>query len=175
MKLVFIRHTSVDVPRGVCYGQTDVPLAHTFPQEAQTVKEKTAEYCFDRTFVSPLSRCRKLADFCGHTDATPDSRLLEMNFGEWEMKEFDAITDPQLQQWYKDFINIRPSGGESSADQRDRLVSFIEEIKGKPYATVGIFTHGGILIHALATLGGRSYEEIFKAPPGFGSIVELEI
>ena len=26
MEVILIRHTSVDVPPGVCYGQTDVPL-----------------------------------------------------------------------------------------------------------------------------------------------------
>ena len=37
MKLTFIRHTSVDVPKGTCYGQTDVPLRDTFLQEAAEV------------------------------------------------------------------------------------------------------------------------------------------
>lgn len=34
MEVILIRHTSVDVPTGVCYGQTDVPLRATFEQEA---------------------------------------------------------------------------------------------------------------------------------------------
>ena len=34
MEVIFIRHTSVDVPLGVCYGQTDVPLRNSFEQEA---------------------------------------------------------------------------------------------------------------------------------------------
>ena len=32
MEVIFIRHTSVDVPPGVCYGQTDVPLRNSFEQ-----------------------------------------------------------------------------------------------------------------------------------------------
>ena len=35
MEVIFIRHTSVDVPPGVCYGQTDVPLRHSFEQEVR--------------------------------------------------------------------------------------------------------------------------------------------
>ena len=174
MKLVFIRHTSVDVPRGVCYGRTDVPLASTFPAEAQAVKEALNTYTFDHAFVSPLSRCRALASYCGHADATADDRLLEMDFGAWEMQPFDAITDPVLQDWYRDYMNVRPTGGESSADQRARLADFLNELRTKNYGTVALFTHGGILIHALAMLGGLSYEDIFKAPPGYGSIVELD-
>ena len=34
MVVYLIRHTSVDVPQGVCYGQTDVPLNPTFEEEA---------------------------------------------------------------------------------------------------------------------------------------------
>lgn len=175
MKLVFIRHTSVAVAPGVCYGQTDVPLAESFETEARRVKESLEKYSFDRTFVSPLSRCRRLAEFCGYAEATPDSRLLEMNFGEWEMKKYDEISDPRLQEWFADYMNTRPTGGESSADQRARLLDFVEDIKHGGFSTVGIFTHGGILIHALATIGARSYDDIFSNPPGYGSIVELEI
>ena len=40
MDLYLIRHTSVDVPAGYSYGQTDVPLRETFEAEAATVKEE---------------------------------------------------------------------------------------------------------------------------------------
>lgn len=39
MEVILIRHTSVDVPPGVCYGQTDVPLKPTFEQEAAVTQE----------------------------------------------------------------------------------------------------------------------------------------
>ena len=34
MEVILVRHTSVDVPKGTCYGQTDVPVAATFEVEA---------------------------------------------------------------------------------------------------------------------------------------------
>ena len=39
MEVILIRHTSVDVLPGVCYGQTDVPLKPTFEQEAAVTQE----------------------------------------------------------------------------------------------------------------------------------------
>ena len=39
MDVILIRHTSVDVPPGVCYGQTNVPLKPTFEQEAAVTQE----------------------------------------------------------------------------------------------------------------------------------------
>ena len=34
MQVILVRHTRVDVPRGVCYGWSDVPCAPTFEEEA---------------------------------------------------------------------------------------------------------------------------------------------
>ncbi len=39
MNIYLIRHTSVDVPKGLCYGQSDdVPLRPTFEIEAAVTK-----------------------------------------------------------------------------------------------------------------------------------------
>ena len=82
INLTFIRHTSVDVPPGVCYGQTDVPLAPSFPEEALIVKDGLAGIHFDEIYCSPLSRCVRLAEYCGFTTPKFDKRLMEMNFGD---------------------------------------------------------------------------------------------
>ena len=42
MKIVLVRHTSVALPKEVCYGYTDVPLKETFEEEA-TVVERNLE------------------------------------------------------------------------------------------------------------------------------------
>lgn len=175
MKLVFIRHTSVNVPPGTCYGRTDVQLAGTFPDEADDVRRRLDQYEFDEVYCSPLSRCRRLAEFCGYPDAVIDDRLMEMNFGDWEMQLFDEIEDPRLQEWYNDFLNVSPTGGESTMDQARRLRSFLDSLKEscKDDCTVAIFTHGGILVHASVMLGGKTYDEAFKSLPPYGSILEM--
>lgn len=177
MKLIFIRHTSVAVERGVCYGQTDVPVAHTFLTEADSVKAALQHYTFNHVYASPLSRCTKLAAHCGFTTPVIDRRLMEMNFGEWEMKRFDEITDPRLQEWYDDYVNTRATGGESAVDQRRRLESFLRDIKNTcdDSSTIAIFSHGGIMIHAMAMLGGLDYKDAFAAIPAYGAIVELHM
>lgn len=176
MKLVFIRHTSVNVPKGVCYGNTDVDLAPSFPQEARAVTDKLRTYQLDKTYCSPLSRCVKLAEFCGYPDAIRDNRLKEINFGAWEMQSYDDITDPKLQEWFDDYINVRPPEGESVIDQRNRLENFIEEIKSRnKESVIGIFTHGGILINALVAYGNKTYDEVYNDIPPYGSIIEIEV
>ena len=86
MRIYFVRHTSVDVPQGITYGQTDVPLNSTFETEAEQVKEQLTGLAFDAVWTSPLSRCVRLATYCGYPDAYRDDRLKELSFGAWEMK-----------------------------------------------------------------------------------------
>lgn len=174
MKLIFIRHTSVAVENGICYGQSDVPLADSFEIEAEKIKKRLSTCSIDEVYTSPLSRCRRLAEYCGFSNAIPDKRLMEMNFGEWEMKRYDEIADPRLQLWYDDYMNVAATGGESAMMQRDRFREFLGSLQYDYDRTIAVFTHGGILIHALVLLKGMSYEEAFALNPAYGSVLEFQ-
>lgn len=173
MEILLIRHTSVDVPPGVCYGQSDVPLRSSFPEEAEAVRRQIAGIPFDRVFTSPLSRCRRLAAFCGYADAECDERLLELNFGAWEMRPFDAIDDPRLQEWYADWLEVPATGGESFRDQRRRVADFLDGLRRQPYRRVGVFTHGGVLLCAQIHAGMLTPEEAFSRQTPYGGIVRI--
>jgi len=84
MELYLVRHTSVNIPKGLCYGQSEVPLNETFIQEASIVKSKLLPISFYSIFSSPSSRCTSLSEYCNYAHIT-DNRLMEMNFGKWEM------------------------------------------------------------------------------------------
>ena len=64
MKVILIRHTSVDVPKGVCYGQTDVPVAATFTEEAEMTKKALSDRTFDAVFSSPLTNGKAANNDC---------------------------------------------------------------------------------------------------------------
>ena len=175
MKVKLIRHTSVDVPKGVCYGQTDVPLKDTFPEEATVTHKVIAAEIFDKAFTSPLSRCTKLADHCGYPDAIRDDRLKEFNFGEWEMQYFDQITDPRMQEWFDDYLNVPATGGESFMMQYQRVSSFLDEMKQEGYEHIVVFAHGGVLICAQIYAGMLKTEDAFGSIPPYGTVIEMEI
>ena len=60
MRIHLIRHTTPDIKKGLCYGQTDLDVTDTFEQEKEHVLSKLlGEY--DAVFTSPLQRCSK---FC---------------------------------------------------------------------------------------------------------------
>lgn len=175
MKVTLIRHTSVDVPKGVCYGQTDVPVAASFPEEAEMTKSRLEGKVFDKVFCSPLTRARLLAEYCGHYDYTTDKRLLEMNMGDWEMKRYDDIKDDNLQKWYDDYMHVATTNGESFPMVYERVAGFLDELKQKPYRQVAIFAHCGVLLCA-GIYGGLFKEEgCFEHTVEYGGIEEIEI
>ena len=104
MEIYLIRHTSVDVPAGYAYGQTDVPLKPTFEEEAEEVKKGLSDHTFDKVWTSPLTRCVRLANYCGFPEAEREDRIKEVNFGEWEMKSWNELSsDPRSEAWFKDW------------------------------------------------------------------------
>ena len=175
MEIYLIRHTSVDVPPGVCYGQTDVPLKPSFEQEAEIVKQNLAEHSFDAVYTSPLSRCVKLATYCGYPDALRDNRLKEMYMGDWEMQAFTEIKDPQLQKWYDDFLHVPTLNGESYQDILARVSSFLDEIKLSGHNKIAIFAHGGVLLCAQIYAGVLIPENSTRKLPSYGEIVRISI
>jgi alpha-ribazole phosphatase len=175
MEVKLIRHTSVDVPKGVCYGQTDVPLKDTFPEEAAATHRQIVVEVFDQVFTSPLSRCVRLADYCGYPDAIRDDRLKELNFGAWEMQWFDRIADPRMQEWFDDYLNVPATGGESFMMQFQRVSSFLDEMKRQGYRRIAVFTHGGVLICAQIYAGLLKPEEAFSLIPPYGAVMRIEV
>lgn len=149
MEIILIRHTSVDVPPGTCYGWSDVPVRDTFEQEAEVTKQQLETYGgIDIAFTSPLTRARKLAAYCGFPDAFPDDRLKEMNMGDWEMCHYDDIHDPYIEEWYQNFMQLPTPNGESFPMQCQRVAAFLDELREKDYQRVAVFSHGGVLVAA---------------------------
>ena len=94
MQVTLIRHTRVNVPKDILYGQLDVGLADSFPQEAEAYRQQLPRD-FDAVFSSPLTRCKRLAETLEYTAIEFDERLMEYNFGNWEGLRREEI-DPNI-------------------------------------------------------------------------------
>lgn len=177
MEIYLIRHTSVDVTPGYCYGNTDVETKSSFEDEAECVKNKLTGISFDRVYTSPLTRAVKLASYCGYEDAIRDARLKELNFGEWEMKNYDELyaNDPRFKRWSNNYMVERCPGGESFNDMHDRVSAFIDETRKKGYDRVAAFCHGGILASAMLIAGKVNKDELFSHIPPYGSVISIEV
>ena len=175
MEVILLRHTTPDVPPGTCYGQSDVPLKETFEEEAAAAKA-ALDACgpIDYAYTSPLTRCTRLAAFCGYPDAERDPRIMEIHFGEWEMQPFDQIIDPNLQRWFADHIHTPVTGGESFMQQCERVGRFLDDLRKKPWRRVVVFAHGGVLVAARVYAGLVTPEEAFADLPPFGGLIKLQ-
>ncbi len=172
MNVYLIRHTTIDVPSGICYGQTDVPLKNTFEEEAEKVKQRLSDINFDAIYCSPLSRCRRLAHYCGYSEAILDARLKELNFGDWEMGKWHEL---DMTIWDSDWVNIPTPNGEAFIQLYDRLAFFFEELKTKGHNEVAVFTHGGIIGAAKSYFGQQDLRYAFDDVVKYGEVVEFEL
>lgn len=171
MKIYLVRHTAVDVPKGMCYGQTDVPLQASFEEEAESIKATIDQLTPDIIYSSPLSRCAKLASACGFNNPILDERLMELNFGDWEGKEWNDI---DMSIWSTDWINPPAPNGESFMQMYERVTSFFEELKETNKKLSLIFTHGGVITCARVYFNKIDIKEAFRQTPKYGEIVEFE-
>ena len=160
MEIYLVRHTSVDIPAGYAYGQTDVPLRPSFEDEAEAVKKNLSGHTFDKVWSSPLTRCTRLATYCGYPDAEKEDRIKEISFGEWEMKSW---------------VNVPAPSGESLQDQYNRVSHFLNEIRESGLQKVCIFAHGGVLTCARVYAGEYDLKEAFKNVPSYGTVIRLEL
>lgn len=175
MKLTFIRHTAVDVPSGICYGFSDVPLKESFEKEAEIIKKQLDGQSFDAVYTSPLSRCTRLAGFCSYGNALRDDRIKELNFGDWEMKSWMEISKEEASGWLADWLNSPAKNGESYVQMKVRVDSFLNELKESADSNVCIFTHGGVIRLAHVYLGIYPLEQSFEFPVEYGQVFELEL
>ncbi|MCI6160473.1 MAG: alpha-ribazole phosphatase [Prevotella sp.] len=177
MEIIMVRHTSVGVPKGMCYGWSDVPVAETFEQEAAETLRNLEGMTFDKVFSSPLTRAKKLAAFCGHPHPVLDDRLKEMDMGDWEMRMYDDIEreDPAIKKWYEDYMHLAATNGESFPVVYKRVAGFLEELRKQPYQKVAVFAHGGVLICAGVYAGLFPEEDCFRHLTPYGGIQRITL
>lgn len=175
MRLTMIRHTSVDVPAGVCYGFSDVPLNPSFEAEAEIVKANLEGLSFDKVFSSPLSRCTKLAEFCGYPNPTLDERIKELNFGDWEKKSWTQIDKADAAPWFADWLNHPAKNGESYAMMQKRVFGFLDDIKSGNEGSICVFAHGGVIRLTHVYLGIYPLDESFEFPVEYGQVFHFDL
>jgi alpha-ribazole phosphatase len=152
--IYLIRHTKTDTKKGLCYGQTDVNLAESFLDDARKILKKLPPQKI--IFSSPLSRCTQLANLIGD-NVILDSRLLEVNFGDWENMPFSEIESESLKHWTENFVTLAPPNGESFTDLCQRVENFWLDLIQLENECVFIVTHAGVIRALLAV--------ILKLPP----------
>ena len=171
MELYLVRHPEPEVDKGVCYGQAEIGIKNGSLEETiQSIKEWVPQSL--PIFSSPLIRCKALAEKLGKFKE--DKRLMELNFGDWELKKWDDISPQDLEEWMKDYMNQRPPGGETGDELHKRVGAFLEDIKSQSCV---IIAHLGSLRSIYAHVHGVTLPDAFgefKVAPGEVRLLRIE-
>lgn len=170
MGIYLVRHTTPNIEKGICYGQTDLNITATFEEEFDKIKQQIPLQKEIKLYSSPLLRCKVLAESFDK-EVIYDDRLKELDFGDWEMKAWDAIPKKELDPWMQDFVNVAVPNGESYVQLWNRVKAFFSAIDDIDQQII-IVTHAGpmraILAHHRRILLKDSfsikikYGEVFK-------------
>lgn len=144
MEVFLVRHTTPEIEKGICYGQSDLDVTNTFTEEAEKITSELALHTFDAIYSSPLIRCKKLANQF-QQPVILDDRLKELNFGDWELKSWNAIPRIESDPWMQDFVNVSTKNGESYVELQQRTIDFYKDIQHQKHQKVLIVTHAGVI------------------------------
>lgn len=174
MEIYLVRHTTPEIAAGICYGQSDLPLAATFKEEAKVILDKIPHSKNRKVFSSPLQRCKLLANLFDKK-VHIDQRLIEFNFGDWELKEWEAIPKEEFTPWMEDFVNVTVPNGESYIDLAARVMTFFKEILKNENEQNIVVAHSGVIRSILANLKDIPLEKSFDIKLSYGQISKITI
>ena len=172
MEIYLVRHTETSCEKGICYGQSNVTLQANYLSLFQSIKDQLPT---DAVFYSsPLQRCTLLAEFISEAKYTTDPRLMEMHFGDWELKPWDAIPPEEINPWMADFVNIAVPNGESFVQLHQRVTDFIlTELQHDNTKPIVIITHAGVIRSMLCKMSNLPLKDAFTNKVDFGQVIKL--
>ena len=183
MKLWLVRHAQPLVEAGVCYGRLNLPA--DIGATAECAKSLAVLLPARlRVVTSPLQRCEQLARalYAQRPDLAykTDDRLLEMDFGQWEGRAWQAIGQSALEAWTADFANHTVGrDGETVTAFMGRIASAFDELQALGNEDAVWITHAGVIrAMTLMAQGIRHIERADQWPldaPKYGQWRLLEL
>lgn len=180
MDLYLVRHTQPDVELGVCYGHADLDVASSFEDECKQLQPKLAHLKNVSIFSSPLKRCLKLAHQTQiHLEASTvnvDRRLMELNFGDWELKPWADIPQGIAGEWTDAHIQQSPPNGESYFELHVRAKEFFEEMQRVHSSqNLLVFSHAGVIRALIAEALNLPLTHAVKLNIDYGSVSKITV
>ena len=175
MEIYLVRHTETICEKGVCYGQSDVDLAEPFESVFENIVSQLPPEAI--IFSSPLKRCVILAEYIQNNIKTisfeKEDRLMEMNFGDWEMKNWNEIPSEELNPWMEDFVNISVSNGESFIALHERAGDFFSQLSKEITTPIIIVAHAGVIRSILCHHTSLPLKDAFNNNVDFGEVIKI--
>lgn len=171
-RLILVRHgeTEWNANRRL-QGQTDIALNDRGRSQARALATLVADLAPDHAVTSDLARAAETATLLGAV-AHPDMRLREQSLGDWTGREIaDIVADTP--QNYRDWRAGRfvPSGAESWAEFRKRVVAALDDARGGADQTALVVCHGGVIRAALDAVLQIAPSRIIPVGPGSLTVI----
>lgn len=148
MRLYLIRHPRPEIAAGICYGATDLPVASGMVDAAlASLSGQLPRHL--PLYSSVLQRARLLAEplaqALGCGPVRPDARLVEMDFGHWEMQPWDQIARSEIDAWAADLVDYRPGDGETVRQVAQRVLAFQADLRATGCQQAIVVCHAGTI------------------------------
>jgi len=178
VKLLLIRHPKPDVPTGLCYGATDVPLPDGW-QEQSLILQSYLDDRFAHNKVafyhSPLSRAAELSQLLSRDTSSCVDALKELDFGEWENQFWNMIPKEAIDSWMEDLVQSAPYRGESLQSLANRVAGWWQSVQDKELDACVAVTHSGVIKVLVSLLCQWPLAQCHRIDVGFNSVTELTI
>ncbi|WP_299329037.1 histidine phosphatase family protein [Parasphingopyxis sp.] len=172
MALILLRHNAPEVEPGICYGRSDIAARSVDDARLAKLIASLPRPISD-IHTSPLARCATLADQIGMVlglDVRREPRLLELDFGKWEMRAWDQIPRHEIDLWAADVRGARPHDGETVREMTHRVRAYLEDYANAK-GNILCVTHLGVVRCANAALGQTNAFELML---GYGEFLAIE-
>lgn len=172
MKLFLVRHGETDAnAQGIVQGWLDTDLNEKgLAQAIESAKNFNEQ--IDAIYSSDLKRARQTAaEFRKHHSSLPyfeDSRLRERSFGDATGTHRD---NHDWDQFWASSTEVTIPNAEILNDFTKRVREFLDENKTKPYESILVVTHSGVLNRVQTILD----ENHIHHPHGNASILEVSV
>lgn len=177
MNIYLIRHSKPDVPEGTFYGQSDVDVTKAeFEQTVARIREKMDLTEIKTIYTSPLKRCSLLAHALqpDHSTIYTDNRIMELDFGAWELQKWDNIDPKALGQWINDFVYAPTPGGESHMDLYKRVAGFWDETIQNSNGPMAVVTHGGVIKSIFSRILETPLNKSYSIKVHYGELISTQ-
>jgi len=179
VKITWIRHGMTRANEEHRYlGKTDEPLSEKGIRFLQEKKKKSFFNAPEFLYASPMKRCVQTAEILFRRKPVLIPEWKEMDFGQFEGKNYEELKDnPDYQKWIDSNGTLPFPGGESreqfirrSMEGFDRMMSDILKRSENPVVTV---VHGGTIMAVLSSLtGGEYFDFQVKNGEGYETVLE---
>jgi alpha-ribazole phosphatase len=177
-RLYLVRHGEVVRDKPNTYnGHRDVELTPTGIEQLERVADRLASARIRAVYSSTLRRSRRGAEQIAKRhglSVVSYPELREKHFGVWEGLTYGEVAErfPEAwARWLADPPSVRPTGGETYDEMRDRVLKALAGILAShPEEAVALVAHGGvnraILCHAL----GLDLKYVFRIEQDYGAL-----